>query len=353
MRAEYGSTVEDRMEDAVGLLDCLRLGGSATPFAADRAAAAAAHATQVEFRKQSSTKANWSAGFRSPHSPLHLISMIYMRYDIMLRINAAVKYILGWVIATMTYFGTLVATIKDTAINFKAVAAEFVATTLFIAISTGAALGLAELVDAPPAVHAVGTAAAFGFTIVALAYGTGHTSGGQINPAVTIGLVASGNLPALQGALNIGGQVLGAIAGSGIVYGMFPGDGHGTTLAANSVPDGLAVGRAFLGEMVGTFALVFVVLETACSLKSAANRALAPIAIGYTVFVVHLLLIPYTSASINPARSLGPAIVSGFWGKHFWVFMVAPITGGIVAAPVHMLLSGAFDETDTATGLMA
>jgi MIP family channel proteins len=229
--------------------------------------------------------------------------------------------------------------IKDTAISVRAVVAEFIGTAVFIAASTGTAVGLAELADASPAVHAVGTAMAFGFTIVSMAYAVGHTSGGQMNPAVTAGLVLSGNLPALQGALNAASQVLGAVAGSAIVYGMFPGSGEHLTLAGNSVPDGVAAGRAYLGELVGTFALVFVVLESACSAASKANRALAPVAIGYTVLVAHLLLIPFTSCSINPARSLGPAIVSGVWGRQFWVFIVAPLTGAIAAVPAHLFLA--------------
>jgi len=232
------------------------------------------------------------------------------------------------------------ARIADTFVSVRAVIAEFVATTSFIAIATGAATGLALLTESEPGVHTIGTAMAFGFTIVAFAYATGHTSGGQMNPAVTIGLVASGNLPALQGVCNIAAQVSGAICGSLIVYGMYPGDGHGLSLAANVIPHGLTPGRAFLGEMFGTFAFVFVILETACSWKSAANRSLAPLAIGYTLFVVHLILIPFTSAGVNPARSLGPAIVSGVYSPHFWVYMFGPSAGALVAAPIHLLLTG-------------
>lgn len=232
---------------------------------------------------------------------------------------------------------------KSTVISVKAVVAEFVGMALFVTVATGTAVGLSSLsVDShgeyDAGVHVIGTAMAFGFTITSLAYATGHTSGGQFNPAVTLGLVSSGNLPAIQGAINIVSQVSGAIVGSTIVYLMYPGGGEHSSLGANGLSTGMSAGKAFLGEMVATFALVFVVLETACNSKSKENRMLAPVAIGYTVFVAHLLLIPLTSCSINPARSIGPAIVSGTWGEDFWVFIIGPSVGGLLAAPVHLFM---------------
>lgn len=243
----------------------------------------------------------------------------------------------------MSVISAISSVFKSTVVNVKAVVAEFVGMTLFVTVATGTAVGLSSLSvdshgDFDAGVHAIGTAMAFGFTITALAYATGHTSGGQFNPAVTTGLVASGRLPAIQGALNIVSQVSGAVLGSTIVYLMYPGGGEHSSLGSNGLSPDMSVGKAFLGEMVATFALVFVVLETACNSKSKDIRTLAPVAIGYTVFVAHLLLIPFTSCSINPARSLGPAIVSGTWGEDFWVFIVGPTVGGLVAAPVHLFL---------------
>jgi MIP family channel proteins len=240
-------------------------------------------------------------------------------------------------------FGTLSSVFKSTVVNVKALVAEFVGMALFVTVATGTAVGLSSLsVDSngeyDAGVHAVGTAMAFGFTITSLAYATGHTSGGQFNPAVTMGLVASGRLPAIQGALNIVSQVSGAIVGSTILYFMYPGGGEHSSLGSNELSPAMSAGQAFLGEMIATFALVFVVLETACNSQSKDVRTMAPLAIGYTVFVAHLLLIPFTSCSINPARSFGPAIVSGTWGEDFWVFIVGPTVGGLAAAPVHLFL---------------
>jgi MIP family channel proteins len=216
-------------------------------------------------------------------------------------------------------------------LSLPAVFAEFVGMALFIFVSTGSATGFGL---ASPGTAILSTAVAFGGSITALAYALGPRSGAQFNPSVSLGLVLTGNLGVVQGATNILAQTAGAILGSSFVLAMYPDSAIGSNSLALAAHDNLGV--PFLAEAIGTFALVFVVLECCCN-KTRAPIDTAPIAIGLTVFIAHLVLIPYTSCSINPSRSLGPAIVSGTWPKEFWIFMFAPFTGAAAAAGTHIL----------------
>jgi MIP family channel proteins len=216
-----------------------------------------------------------------------------------------------------------------------AFAAEFVGMALFIFSSTGSAVGAGL---ASPATAILSTATSFGMSILALAYAIGPRSGGQLNPAVSLGLVLTGDLGVIQGLANFVAQTAGAILGSSFVYAMYDSSAIGSNSLALAAHDNLGV--PFLAEAVGTFALVFVVLECCCN-KTRAPLDNAPIAIGLTVFIAHLALIPYTSCSINPARSLGPAIVSGTWPTEFWIFIFGPFTGAAVAAGAHLLFERA------------
>jgi aquaporin Z len=216
-----------------------------------------------------------------------------------------------------------------------AFASEFVSMALFIFASTGSAVGAGL---ASPATAILSTATCFGLSICALAYAIGPRSGGQMNPGVSLGLVLSGNLGALQGIANVVAQTAGAILGSSFVYAMYPSSALGSNSLALAANDNLGV--PFLAEAIGTFALVFVVLECCCN-KTRAPIDTAPIAIGLTVFIAHLVLIPYTSCSINPARSLGPALISGTWPKEFWIFILGPFTGAAAAAGAHLLFERA------------
>ena len=212
-----------------------------------------------------------------------------------------------------------------------ATAAEFVGMALFIFSSTATAVGAAI---ASPATAVLSTAFAFGTSITALAYALGPRSGANFNPAVTAGLVLTGNLGVIQGAANFVAQTAGAILGSSFVKMMYDSSSLGSNSLALAATDNL--GAPFLAEAIGTFALVFVVLECCCN-KTRVSIEAAPIAIGFTVFIAHLVLIPYTSCSINPSRSLGPAIVSGTWPKEFWIFIAGPFAGAIAAAGTHLL----------------
>ncbi|KAL4457663.1 hypothetical protein ABPG75_012528 [Micractinium tetrahymenae] len=181
------------------------------------------------------------------------------------------------------------------------------------------------------------TALAFGLAITVMAYATAHLSGGQINPAVTLGLLLSNNLGPLQALCNIAAQISGAILGAGLLYATIPGSSS-STLASNQLAAGVGVGNALCGEIVMTFVLVSVVLEVTSD-RNPGSRAQAPLAIGFAVFCAHAVMLPIDGCSINPARSLGPAIVSGTWPGTFWIFIVGPFAGAIAAVPFHLFFA--------------
>jgi len=187
-------------------------------------------------------------------------------------------------------------------------------------------------------------ALAFGISIMVLASATLHTSGGQINCAVTLGLVISGALPWQQGLANFVGQMLGSIAGACLLLLATSGeteDGWEARdftggLGSNGLNPRYSAGNAFVNEAMMTFLLLFVVFEVAVNKKSEMFNV-APLAIGFAVFVAHLVCLPVTGCSINPTRSFGPALVATFNGttglwEHMWIFWVAPCFGAVLAA---------------------
>eukprot|EP00441_Pelagodinium_beii_P044384 CAMPEP_0197632706 /NCGR_PEP_ID=MMETSP1338-20131121/9326_1 /TAXON_ID=43686 ORGANISM="Pelagodinium beii, Strain RCC1491" /NCGR_SAMPLE_ID=MMETSP1338 /ASSEMBLY_ACC=CAM_ASM_000754 /LENGTH=228 /DNA_ID=CAMNT_0043204273 /DNA_START=9 /DNA_END=692 /DNA_ORIENTATION=- len=176
-------------------------------------------------------------------------------------------------------------------------------------------------------------ALAFGLSISSLAYATGHHSGGHINCAVTFGLVLAGECGVAQGAANFVAQMLGAILGATVLCAIYPEDkDHTHGLGANGVGEGWNWYNALVGEIVGTFLLMGVVLQTAVEKKSSGNRSQAALAIGFAVFMAHCVLIPIDGCSINPTRSFGPALVAqirygGTPFKDMWIFWLGPIIG--------------------------
>lgn len=176
----------------------------------------------------------------------------------------------------------------------------------------------------------VTTALAFGFSITVLAYATSHISGGQLNPAVTFSLALVRSIPISQAIANTVAQIVGAILGSGFLYGTIP-EGNENTLGSNIISPGVGFGNALLGEIVMTTVLCMVVLETGRNKHSAISKSFAPLAIGFAVFCAHAVLLPIDGCSINPARSLGPAIVTSTWPSNFWVFIVGPYIGAFCA----------------------
>merc|ERR1719231_1090567 len=223
-------------------------------------------------------------------------------------------------------------------IDMKAATAEFIAMTLFILIGCGVACGN----GASDGETRLVVAFAFGMGILVLAYAIGHHSGGQINCAVTFSLVLGGQVPWYQGAANVAGQLAGSLLGAALLAALFPcaQDATGMTLGTNIVNHAYGAPRALLGEALGTALLCYVVWETAVS-KAATVGQNACIAIGFAVFLAHLLLLPIDGCSINPTRSFGPAIVASARGCEqyvsggvgdLWVMWVGPLVGAALAA---------------------
>jgi len=224
-------------------------------------------------------------------------------------------------------------------VDMKAVTAEFIAMTLFVIIGCGVACGN----GASDGETRLLVAFAFGMGILVLAYSIGPHSGGQINCAVTFSLVLGGQVPWYQGLCNLIAQLLGSVLGAGILAILFPCEYDLTaSLGTNIVNPNFGEGRAVFGEAVGTFILCYVVWETAVS-PHATCGINACIAIGFAVFLSHLLLLPIDGCSINPTRSFGPAIVATIRAcdntpkevlPHLWVTWVGPLVGAALAALV-------------------
>ena len=213
--------------------------------------------------------------------------------------------------------------------------AEFFATGLFVFIGAGAvaASGIASSGGLDTG-RLVVIALAHGLAICLLAYSVGHISGGHLNPAITIAAIINGKISWVRGNLYIVGQIAGGIVAALILMSVIPDVNEGN-LGAHGLGEGVSVGMGFGIEVIFTFLLSFVVFATAMDKRS--TKFMAPLAIGITVAVVHLVAVPLTGAGINPARSLGPAIASGFWINH-WIYWVAPIFGSVLGGTFYQLV---------------
>jgi len=226
-----------------------------------------------------------------------------------------------------------------TKVDMKAAMAEFVGTMLLVFIGCGAA----SLNGADTPEKKLVIALCFGIGVMVLAYATGHHSGGQLNCAVTFSLCLGGAVSWQQGALNFVAQSFGAVMGAVLLAIMIPCDKDlTTTLASNMAAPGFSNGHVLLAEACGTFMLCFTVWETAVSPISSCGKN-ACIAIGASVCISVCLLLPVDGCSINPTRSLGPAVVSAFRGcdnytsgamEALWMMFVGPLIGAAAAAIV-------------------
>lgn len=222
-------------------------------------------------------------------------------------------------------------------LDLKAGLAELVGTALLVFLGCG----VASLNGADTAEKKLTIAMEFGLGVAVLAYATGHHSGGQLNPAVTFSLVIGKAVSVGQGVVNLACQVMGSVVGATVLAVMIPCDKDMTTsLASNAISPGYGLGHAIFGEAIGTFLLCFTVWETAVISKSQCGKN-ACLAIGGSVMISVCLLIPVTGCSINPARSLGPAVVNALRGcdnytsgglQDLWIMWVGPCLGGGVAA---------------------
>jgi aquaporin Z len=191
----------------------------------------------------------------------------------------------------------------------------------------------------------VGVALAFGLTVLTMAYAIGHISGCHLNPAISVGLVVGKRFPASELLPYIVAQVLGGICGSGVLYliasgkegfslaGGFASNGYG----AHS-PGGYSVAACFIAETVLTLFFLFIIMG---STDKRAPQGFAPIAIGLGLTLIHLIGIPVTNLSVNPARSTGPAIFVGGWAiAQLWLFWLAPILGAAIGGSIYNVLFG-------------
>ncbi|KAL2939438.1 putative aquaporin PIP1-4 [Bienertia sinuspersici] len=227
---------------------------------------------------------------------------------------------------------------------YRAGIAEFIATFLFLYISILTVMGYNRATNKCATVGIQGIAWSFGGMIFALVYCTAGISGGHINPAVTLGLFMARKLSLTRALFYMIMQCLGAICGAGVVKGFQPTPFQGTGGGANYVHHGYTKGDGLGAEIVGTFVLVYTVFSATDAKRSARDShvpILAPLPIGFAVFLVHLATIPITGTGINPARSLGTAIIYNrhlnSWNDH-WVFWVGPFIGAALAALYHTVV---------------
>jgi aquaporin Z len=196
-----------------------------------------------------------------------------------------------------------------------------------------------------------GVALAFGLTVLTGAYAFGPISGGHFNPAVTIGVWAGGRFPKSRVLPYVAAQVVGAIVASGVLYLIAsgrPGFDLAAGFAANGYgahsPGGYSLGAALITEAVMTFMFLIVILG---STHRRAPTGFAGIAIGLALTLIHLISIPVTNTSVNPARSTGPALFVGGWAlSQLWVFWIMPIVGGLAAGALYKALLETRPEAD-------
>ncbi|MSQ22896.1 MAG: MIP family channel protein [Dehalococcoidia bacterium] len=225
---------------------------------------------------------------------------------------------------------------------WQATLAEFMGLFLFVFIGPGAVVGTSMLVGGGELTVARLTAIALahGLAIAVLVAAIARVSGGHINPAVTITAVVTRKMGMVKGCMYVVAQLLGAALGALLLAAVVPNAAEGA-LGGNALS--IDVGPGLVVEIVLTFALVFVIFATAVDPKGPAH--LAPFAIGITVLIAHFIGVPLTGASMNPARSFGPALATGMWADH-WVYWVGPIIGGLIAGVLYdmVYIKGRKDE---------
>lgn len=220
-------------------------------------------------------------------------------------------------------------------------AAEFVGTFWLVLGGCGSAVLAAAFPEL--GIGFVGVSLAFGLTVLTMAFAIGHISGCHLNPAVSFGLWAGGRFPANQLLPYIVAQVLGGIAAGGILYIIASGQagfdvsaGFASNGYGEHSPGGYGLMAALVCEIVMTMVFVIVILGAT---DERAPKGFAPIAIGLCLTLIHLISIPVTNTSVNPARSTGVAVYVGDWAvSQLWLFWLAPIVGGLIGAVIYKYL---------------
>ncbi|OCP09407.1 MULTISPECIES: aquaporin Z [unclassified Ensifer] len=219
---------------------------------------------------------------------------------------------------------------------FKRLSAEFLGTFWLVFGGCGSAVLAAAFPEV--GIGLLGVSFAFGLTVLTMAYAVGGISGGHFNPAVSVGLLVAGKFPAHKLVGYVIAQVLGAIAAAGVLYliasgkagfqlGGFAANGYG-----EHSPGGYSLTAALVAEVVLTFFFLFIILGAT---HGRVPSGFAPIAIGLALTLIHLVSIPVTNTSVNPARSTGQALFVGDWAlSQLWLFWLAPIVGAAIAGIV-------------------
>jgi aquaporin Z len=222
----------------------------------------------------------------------------------------------------------------------KKLGAEFIGTLWLVLGGCGSAVLAAAFPDV--GIGLLGVSLAFGLTVLTMAYAIGHISGCHLNPAVSVGLLVGGRFSASELGPYVVAQVLGAIAGAAILFVIASGQAGFETagFASNGYgehsPGGYSLTAALVAEVVMTFMFLIIILGAT---DGRAPAGFAPIAIGLGLTLIHLISIPVTNTSVNPARSTGVALFEGGWAvSQLWLFWVAPIVGAALAGVVYRWL---------------
>ena len=224
----------------------------------------------------------------------------------------------------------------------RRVAAEFVGTFWLVLGGCGSAVLAAAFPGLGIGLH--GVSLAFGLTVLTMAYAIGHVSGCHLNPAVTVGLVTAKRFPIAELPHYIIAQVAGAIAGAGILYVIASGKpgftvgGFAANGYADHSPGSYTLAAALVCEVVMTLMFLMIIIGAT---DKRAPQGFAPIAIGLGLTLIHLISIPVTNTSVNPARSTGPALFVGGWAlNQLWLFWVAPCVGAAIAGLIYPMIFG-------------
>ena len=224
----------------------------------------------------------------------------------------------------------------------KKLTAEFIGTMWLVLGGCGSAVLAAGIPDV--GIGYVGVSLAFGLTVLTMAFAIGHISGCHLNPAVSIGLVAGGRFSAKELGPYIGAQVAGGIVGAGILYMIATGKsgvelgGFASNGFGDLSPEKYSMTAVLVAEIVLTAVFLFVIMG---STSKKAPAGLAPISIGLCLTLIHLISIPVSNTSVNPARSLGTAVFAGGgYLSQVWLFWVAPIIGAVIGALAYKFVGG-------------
>jgi aquaporin Z len=226
------------------------------------------------------------------------------------------------------------------------VVAEFIGTFWLVLGGCGSAVLAASFPDV--GIGLLGVALAFGLTVLTMAYAIGHISGCHLNPAVSVGLLVGGRFKAVDLLPYVVAQVLGAIAAAMTLYFIASGnadfslsDGLASNGYGEHSPGNYTLASCFVTEVVMTFMFLLVILGAT---DRRVPAGFAPLAIGLCLTLIHLISIPVTNTSVNPARSTGPALLVGDWATaQLWMFWVAPLIGAALAGLVYRWLGGGDD----------